>query len=299
MAGVLVTSAMLPPRATGSSRQGSKAICHSVPMRRASLGLQGASMGRAGYKAPSQASKLSTLHGVRATAITAGPGLSRRGDPPQHSPPRSAMPLAAITPGQHKKVWQGEGRGKRQRQWQQADDMLIMLLCSNRAGRGRRRQQQWKHRGRRHVSRDNEQGQQERKKGLMEQDPSASFSNVSGSQGDQRRAPVHRPQWKQPGKAQWWSHNWRKNWKQQQQSQCNEPTHQDQAGGQSSSGQRRALFWNAKKRCWVPTLRVPAATWREARVRLRPMNMAGHRPPGMCTPHNTSQYIMDQHNPIG
>ncbi|KAJ7397468.1 hypothetical protein BTVI_135306 [Pitangus sulphuratus] len=25
------------------------------------------------------------------------------------------------------------------------------------------------------------------------------------------------------------------------------------------------------------------------------MNMAGHRPPGMCTPHNTSQYIMDQH----
>ncbi|XP_017935756.1 uncharacterized protein LOC108641009 [Manacus vitellinus] len=292
---------MLLPRATGSSRQGGKAICHSVPMRRASLGQQGVSMGRARHKAPSQASKLNTPYGARGTASAAGPGLSRREDYPQHSPPRSAMPLAAVTPGQHKKAWRGEGRGKRQRQWQQvqADDMLIMLLCSNRAGRGTRRQEQWKLRGRMHVNRDNEQGQQEREKDLMEQDPCASSSNGCGSQGGQHRVPVHRPQWKRPEKAHWWSHSRRRNWKQQQQLQCTEPSHQDQAGGQSSSGQKGVLFWNAKKRCWVPTLRVPAATWREARARLRPMNVAGHRPPGMCTPHNTSQYIMDQHDPIG
>lgn len=33
----------------------------------------------------------------------------------------------------------------------------------------------------------------------------------------------------------------------------------------------------------------------EASVRLRPMNMEGSCLPGMCAPHNTSQYIMDQH----
>lgn len=64
---------------------------------------------------------------------------------------------------------------------------------------------------------------------------------------------------------------------------------------QQVHGQEAELFWNVKKCCWVTTLHVPAATLREARVRLRPMNMAGYCLPGMCTPHNTSQYIMDQH----
>lgn len=54
-------------------------------------------------------------------------------------------------------------------------------------------------------------------------------------------------------------------------------------------------FWNVRKHRWVKTSHVPVAMLREASTRLRPMNMAGHCLPGMCAPHNTSQYIMDQH----
>lgn len=55
------------------------------------------------------------------------------------------------------------------------------------------------------------------------------------------------------------------------------------------------LFWNVKKHRRVKTSHVPVAMLREASTRLRPMNMAGYCLPGMCAPHNTSQYIMDQH----
>ena len=43
------------------------------------------------------------------------------------------------------------------------------------------------------------------------------------------------------------------------------------------------------------SLHILAVTLREASMHLRPMNMAGYCLPGMCAPHNTSQYIMDQH----
>ncbi|PKU46731.1 alpha beta-gliadin a-iv-like [Limosa lapponica baueri] len=55
------------------------------------------------------------------------------------------------------------------------------------------------------------------------------------------------------------------------------------------------LFWNMKKRCWVTTSYLPAAMLQQASMHLHPMNMAGFCLPGMRVPHNTSQYIMDQH----
>lgn len=94
-------------------------------------------------------------------------------------------------------------------------------------------------------------------------------------------------------------------WKSPLQAAANPGQHEEAGqgrGNRNRQGQRQQvcgkeeeLFWNVKKCCLVTTLHVPAATLREARVRLRPMNMAGYCLPGMCTPHNTSQYIMDQH----
>lgn len=254
-------------------------------------------MERARYKAPSQACQVNTCHGAKGAAIAAGPGRSWRGNQPQHGAPSRAMLLAAVAAGLRKKARQDEGKDKRPRQWQQvqADNTLVMLLCSNRASRGRTQQQEWKHRGRRHVNREDQRGQQEREKDLMEQDPCASSSNGCGRQGGQHRGPVHGQLDKEPGKAQWQGHSWRGNWKLQP-LQHTEPLHQGQAGVQSGSGQKRELLWNAKKRCWITASRLPAALRREARTRLRPMNMAGYRLPGMCTPHPTSQYLVGQHD---
>lgn len=288
----LVTSSMSPASTTASSSQSGKAVCHRVPTQRASAGQQGVRMERARYEAPSQACQVNTPHG----AIAAGPGRSWRENQAQHSPSGRALLLAAVTAGQHKKAQRGEKRDKRPRQCQQvqAEDMLIVLLCSNRAGRCRRQQQEWKHRGRMRVDGDGRQGQQKREKNLMEQDPCASSSNGYERQGGQHSSPVHGPQQKQPGNAQWQDHKCSRNWEQQP-LQCTEPLHQDQAGEQSGSDQKKELLWNAKKRCWITTSHLPAAIWQEARRRLRPMNLGGYRLPGMCTPHNTNQYFMGRH----
>lgn len=285
MDGALVTSSMSLPSATGSSRQGGNAVCHRVPTRRACAGQQGVSMVRARCKAPSRACQVNTPHG----AITAGPGRSWREN--QHSSPSRAMLLAAVTAGQRNKAQQGQDKDKRPRQCQQvqARDMLIVLLCSNRAGR--RQQQEWKHRGSRHVNGDD---QRKREKDLMEQEPCASSSNGCERQGGQPSRPVRGPQQKQPGKAQWQDHNCSRNWKHQP-PQCTEPLHQDQAGEQSGSDQKTELLWNAKKRRWITTSQLPAAIQKEARTRLRPMNLAGYRLPGMCTPHKNDRYYMSYH----
>ncbi|CAN8211272.1 unnamed protein product [Coccothraustes coccothraustes] len=225
--------------------------------------------------------------------MAAGPGRSwRESKPPYRSSSRAVL-LAAVAAGQRKKAQQGEDRAKRPRQGHQVQtkDMLIVLLYSNRADRGRRQQLEWKHRSRRHVNGDSQRGQQKRVKDLMEQNPCASSSNGCERQGGQHSSPVHGPQQKQPGEAQWQGHKCSRNWKQQP-LQCTEPLHQDQAGEQSGSDEKSELLWNAKKRCWITTSHLPAAIQREARVRLRPMNLAGYRLPGMCTPHNTNQYFM-------
>lgn len=250
-------------------------------------------MERARYRAPSQACQVNTPPG----AIAAGPGRSWRENQARHSLPSRALLLAAVTAGQRMKAQQGEDRDKRPRQCQQvqARDMLIVLLCSNRSGRGRRQQQEWKHRGGKLVNGDNQRGQQKREKDLMEQDPGASSSNGCERQGGQHGTPAHGLQQKQPGKAQWQSHDCIRNWEQQP-LQCTEPLHQDQAGEQSGSDQKKELLWNAKKRCWITTSHLPTAIWQEARARLRPMNLAGYRLPGMCTPHNTNQYFMGRHD---
>ncbi|RMC03459.1 hypothetical protein DUI87_20658 [Hirundo rustica rustica] len=244
-------------------------------------------MERARYKAHSQACQVNTPH----QAIVPGLGRRWRENQAQHNPPGCALLLAAGTAGQRKKAQRSEDRDKRPRQGQQvqARDMLIVLLCSNRAGRGQ--QQKWKHRGRRHVNGDNQRGQQKREKDLMEQDPRASSSNGCERHGGQRSSPVHGPQQKRPGKAQWQGHDCSRNWEQQP-LQRTKPLHQDQAGEQSGSDQKRELLWNAKKRSWITVSHLPATIWQEARTRLRPMNLAGYRLPGMCTPHNTNQFFM-------
>lgn len=134
----LVTSSMSPASTTTSSGHSGKAVCHRVPTQGASAGQQGVRMDRERYEAPSQACQVNTPHG----AIAAGPGHSWRENQALHSPPGRALLLAAVTAGQHKAAQQGEKRDKRPRQCQQvqAEDMVIMLLCSNRAGRGRRQQ---------------------------------------------------------------------------------------------------------------------------------------------------------------
>lgn len=282
---------------TGSTRRGGKAVCHFTPRPpqvktlRWTAGCH--SMGRASYKTPSQAFQLNIPHGGRDAALAAEPDPSSR-DHPQHSPPSHATPPAVVNPGQHEKAQQGEGSGNRQEKQQQvqADDMPCLLQWRKRAARSRRQQHWQQHRGKQYFNRGNELGQQEREKDLTEQDPCASSSNGCGRQGGQRRSPVHGTQREQPGEACWQGHDWRRD---QQQQQRTEPLHQDQAVGQSGSSQEERLFWNVKKHCWVMNLHMLAATLREASVCLRPMNMAGYCLPGMCTPHNTSQYIMDQH----
>ncbi|GAB0176542.1 hypothetical protein GRJ2_000119400 [Grus japonensis] len=241
-------------------------------------------MGRASYKASFHVSQLNIPYGDRDATLAAEPDPSRR-DHHWHSPSSHATSLAMVNPGQQEEAWQGGSSGNRQGQQQQvqADDVPHLLQWHNRAGRGRRQQQQQQHRRRQYFNRESQLGQQEKEKDLVEQDARASSSNAFRKKGGQHRSSAH----EQPREARWRGHNWRRNRRRQR----IQPFRQDQVGGQE-----KVLFWNVKKHCWVTTLHMPTATLREASVCLRPMNMAGYCLPGMCTPHNTSQYIMDQHN---
>lgn len=252
-------------------------------------------MGRASYKAPSQASQVKIRRGVRDDALAAKRHPSRRRGHPWYRPPRHTTLLAAFHVGQHEEVRQAEGRGNRRRRRRQAQVRYAprFLRWHKRAVRGRNRWKQQQRRRKWYFKRDYKLGQQEREKYLMGQCPGASFSNVCRRQRCQRRFPGNGPQREQPGKAGWQVHCWRSNQRRQQ--QRTKPFHQHQAGGQRDGGQEEGLFWNTKKRCWVTTSYLTAEMRQEASMRLRSMNMAGLCSPGMCAPHNTTQYIMDQH----
>lgn len=226
--------------------------------QRPSAGRQGVSMGPVTSKVPFQASWLNVPRGDRVAALSAEPDPARRGYQPRHGPRSHATPPAMVNAGH-------------QEEEVEVDDVPPVLWWHTSGGRGRtqqRQQRQQRHRRQRYFNRDDKQGRQERKKDLREQDPCGS------------------PQCGQPGEARWRCHNWRS----QQQQQRAKPLRRDQAGGQ-----HKMPFWNVRKHCRVTTLHRPAAMLREASTRLRPMNMAGYCLPGMCAPHNTSQYIMDQH----
>lgn len=264
----------------GSARQGGNAFRHFITLLpgysrwRPSTRFQSVSMDQTSYKASFH---LNTPKKNKNADLAADPDPSRKGYHPWQRSCSCAIQFAIGKCWPCEKVQQDEAIGNRQGQQQKLDKLLHLRWCYKEVGRGRR---QWQCREECFFNRY-----------LTEQDPSASFSNGCRRRGGKCKAPVHGPQREQPREACWQDHNLRRN----QQQQGTELLLQDQADEQSGSGQEKMLYWNVRKHCWVNTLHMPAAMLREARERLRPMNMAGYLQSGMCAPHNTSNYIIDQH----
>ncbi|XP_010006359.1 PREDICTED: alpha/beta-gliadin A-IV-like [Chaetura pelagica] len=252
------------------------------PRRRPFVGQQGVSMA---WTPPfSQSFQPNNPDGDRDAASASEPDPSRREDHFWHREPSQATPPATVNPRQQEEARQGEGSGNslvQQQQQVRAEDLLHLVQEFNGAAWLRKKKQRMK---KKYFNKENKLGQQGRED-LTEQYPcapsSSGFRRKSGQQG-QRRSPVHGTR-KQHRRAR----RRRRDRRRSQQQRRTEPLHQDQAGGQSSSGQDEGLLWNVKKCCWAKISQVPEEILQEASRRLRPMNMAGYCLPGMCTPHHT------------
>lgn len=298
------------------------------------VGVQAARMGQKRQRAPSWACQPKTTPRDWDTILITGQGPGGRGGCPWHFLPRCTLLLATANWQQHHKAQQGKGGGDRRGQmWERMDMWGLFWLC-RKAGKGRRwwqrhrrkhffnRETKIRNPRREKYHREQDHSASSSNGSWVQEGPHNSPTQRlwhkrsegahwwhdsrrrrrhhrcmkplhqarAGGQSSPREALQHRPppRNQQPQTI----HIARKcyhSFSLGLQQPC-EP-----ATGSSGRVLCSPPLWNVKKHCWADRSHVLPELLQEMTRYLRPMNMAGYCLLGMCAPHNTSQYIMDQH----
>lgn len=298
------------------------------------VGVRGARMGQKRHRAPSWACQPKTTPRAWDTILITGQGPGGRGGCPSHLLPSCTMLLATANWQQHHEAKQGKGGGNRRGQvWEQKDMWGLFWLC-RKAGRGRRWRQRHRRKrffnretkrrnpGRGKCRREQDHSAPSSNGSWVQEGPHRSPTQGlwhkrsegarwwhdsrrrrrrhrcmkplhqarAGGQSSPREALKHRPPPRnQQPQTIHIAHKCYHSFSLGLQQPC-EP-----ATGSNGRVLCSPPLWNVKKHCWADRSHVPPELLQEITRYFRPMNMAGYCLPGMCAPHNTSQYIMDQH----